>query len=199
MSADNKKHELRSMLAGKNTAELEELLAIEATEFDAAGPNADYIAAILEVISERESNQNNDKEMTEKAWDDFQEYYIMKKQEEFETDKDEKTPNDHHRKTKCCHKSPKLSRIFRYVVIAAILLVLLCGTAFGWHFFRTIADWSDETFHFITGHERGNTEELDVFHSLRRAVETKTDVPAVPNWAPIGSEESGVPKENERA
>ena len=40
MSAENKKQQLRSMLAGKSTAELEELLALEAANLDAAEPTA---------------------------------------------------------------------------------------------------------------------------------------------------------------
>ena len=93
MSAENKKQQLRSMLAGKSTAELEELLALEAANLDAAEPNADYIATVLEVMAERESAQ--DEEMTEQAWEDFQEYYSLRKQEEAETDSEEEAPHDH--------------------------------------------------------------------------------------------------------
>jgi hypothetical protein len=67
MSADNKKQELRSMLEGKSTAELEELLALEATEFDAAGPNVDLITAALEVIAERENINEHDAQLTEQT------------------------------------------------------------------------------------------------------------------------------------
>ena len=80
MSAENKKQQLRSMLAGKSTAELEELLALEAADLDAAEPNADFIATVLEVMAERESAQ--DEELTEQAWKDFQEYYSLRNQEE---------------------------------------------------------------------------------------------------------------------
>jgi len=200
MSADNKKQELRSLLAGKNTAELEELLALEATEFDAAGPDVDYIAAILEVIAERESeeNRNNDMEMTETAWEDFQEYYSLKKQEELETDTDGETPRDHRRKTEYGQKPRKISRVLRYAVIAAAVVVLLCGTALGWNFFQAIADWTEETFYFLTGQEKEETFGSDPFVSLRSIVESKTDTAVVPTWAPVGTEENGSPKKTDR-
>lgn len=196
MSADNKKQELRSMLAGKSTAELEELLALEATDLDAAGANAEYISIILEVIAERESAQKE--EMTEEAWKDFQEYYSLRKQEEAETDNDEDAPHDHRRKTENRQRSPKLSRVIRYVVVAAVLMVLLCGTALGWDFFRAVADWTEETFYFLTGQERRTHPEEDVFRHQRLSVEKKTDASAVPFWAPEGTTANGSPKESIR-
>ncbi len=170
MSAENKKQQLRSMLAGKSTAELEELLALEAADLDNAEPNVDFISTILEVISERESTQEQDSEMTEKAWEDFQEYYTLRKQEETETDNDEEAPHDHHRKTEHRQRSPKLIRVIRIGIVAAVLVVLLCGTAFGWNIFRAMADWTEETFHFLTGQANPGIEELDVFHFLRLSV-----------------------------
>ena len=87
MSTDNKKQQLYSMLAGKSTAELEELLSQEAAEFDATGANSDVIAAALDLISERDNTHISDSEMIEKAWAEFQEYYNLRKQEERETDR----------------------------------------------------------------------------------------------------------------
>ena len=193
MSVDNKRQQLRSMLAGKSTAELEELLALEATDLDAE-PNADFISTVLEVIAERESVQ--DKETTEKAWEDFREYYSLRKQEE--TDNGEETPHDHRCKTEYRQRSPKRSRVFRYVLVAAVLTVLLCGTAFGWNFFRAVADWTEETFHFLTGQERKGQEEQNVFYLLQKAIEKIIDTPAAPQWAPEGSTANGAPKESGR-
>ena len=198
MSAENKKHELRSMLAGKSTAELEELLALEATDLDAAEPNADFISTILEVISERESTQEQDSEMTEKAWEEFQEYYSLRKQEETVPDKNEEVPHDHRRKTEHRQRSPKLTRVLRIGVVAAVLVVLLGGTALGWNFFRAVADWTEETFYFLTGQERQVHSEEDVYRKQRLHVEKRTDIPAVPNWFPEGATASGMPKETIR-
>jgi len=200
MSADNRKQELRSLLAGKNTAELEELLALEATEFDAAGPDAEYIAVILEVIAQRENEKNNDNdaELTRQAWEDFQEYYELRQQEALETDRDEAPHNDHPRKTEYGQRSRKISRVLRYGIIAAVLAVLLCGTALGWNFFQTVANWTEETFHFLTGNEGRARAEEDVFRAQRLSVEKRTDAAALPSWAPAGTETNGSLKENER-
>ena len=194
MSAENKKQQLRSMLAGKSTAELEELLALEAADLDAAEPNADFIATVLEVMAERESAQ--DEELTEKAWKDFQEYYRLRKQEE--TDTEEEAPRDHRRKTEHRQRSPKIARVIRIGVVAAVLTVLLGGTVFGWNFFRAVADWTAETFHFLTGQERQGPTEENVFRHQRLSVEKKTEVCAVPSWSPVGAKANGVPRETIR-
>ena len=195
MSAENKKQQLRSMLAGKSTAELEELLALEAANLDAAEPNADFIATVLEVMAERESAQ--DEEMTEQAWEDFQEYYNLRKQEETETDKEEEAPHDHRRKTEHRQRSPKIARVIRIGVVAAVLTLLLGGTVFGWNFFRAMADWTEETFYFLTGQER-NASQQSALHLLQKAVGKKTDIPTVPKWVPVGTERNDLPTENSR-
>ena len=199
MSADNKKQELRSLLAGKNTAELEELLTLEATEFDAAGPDVEYITTILEVIAERENEENKDKEYTETAWKDFQEYYELRKQETLETDTDEELNPEHPRKNEYGQRPRKMSRVLRYGILAAVLTVLLCGTAVGWEFFQTVADWTEETFYFLTGREGQTREEEDVFRAQRLSVARRTDNPVLPNRAPEGTKTNGALKETERS
>ena len=194
MSAENKKQQLRSMLAGKSTAELEELLALEAADLDAAEPNADFIATVLEVIAERESAQNQ--EMTEKAWEDFQEYYNLRKQEE--TDTEEEAPHDHRRKTEHRQRFPKIARVIRIGAVAAVLTVLLGGTVFGWNFFRAVADWTEESFYFLTGQNHKSHPEEDVYRKQRLLVEKRTDIPAVPNWVPKGAAANDVPNDNIR-
>lgn len=197
MSVENKKHQLRSMLAGKSTAELEELLALEATDLDAVGENAEYISTILEVIAERESTPEQDEAMTEKAWEHFQEYYELRKQEQLQTDKDEEAPRDHRRKTEYRQQPPGGARVLRYVLIAAVLTALLGSTVFGWNLFWTVARWTEETFCFLAGREPEDPEQ-GVMHALRWTVEDKTDTPAVPKWAPEGTEANGWPSENSR-
>lgn len=197
MSVENKKHQLRSMLAGKSTAELEELLALEATDLDAVGENAEYISTILEVIAERESTPEQDEAMTEKAWEDFQEYYDLRKQEEQKTDTDGEPPPDHRPKTEYRQQNPGSTRVLRYVLIAAVLTALLGNTVFGWNLFRAVARWTEETFCFLAGREPEDPEQ-GVMHPLQRSVEAKTETPAVPKWVPEGTEENGWPSKNER-
>jgi len=192
MPVDNKKQELRSMLAGKSTAELEELLAMDFTETETAEPDVDYMTTILEVIEEREGQTEQYREETAAAWQDFKEYYRLRKQEELlETGVTEEPSHDHHRKTEQGQSTRRSHHALRFAAVAAAVVVVLCGTAFGRNIFRVIADWTVETFHFMTGQEQGESPEQDVFEHLRRTVASKTDTPAVPRWAPGNTVEDG--------
>ena len=81
----------------------------------------------------------------------------------------------------------KYARAVRMGLIAAAAVVLLCGTAFGWNILQAIADWTEETFCFLTGQEKMDTTDVDVYSFLRAAVSKNTDVSAVPKWAPEGT------------
>jgi len=199
MPVDKRKETLRSMLAGKTMEELEELLALDFTEQDDAEPDVEYITTILEVIAEREGNKENVQAETEAAWKDFQEYCTLRKQEEaLEAGKTEELSHDHHCKTEYGQRPQKYARVARLGLIAAAVVVLLCGTAFGWNIFQAIADWTEETFYFLTGQENVEKPESDVFEYVRVAVNKKTDLPSVPHWAPQNTLALGTIKTNER-
>ena len=179
MPADNKKEMLRSLLAGKTTEELEELLALDFAD-DKTEVDADYISTILEVIEEREK----DKEITdtETAWEEFQEYYRLSKQETepLEAGRTESSNLDHHRKTEQ-RQSPRRSfQLIRNVLVAAVLVVLLCGTAMGWNFFQIIAEWTEETFQFLTGQSNNELPEVEALAFLRHEVSDFTNTPCIP-------------------
>lgn len=190
MSADNKKQDLRLLLSGKSTEELEELLTLDFAE-DKKVVDAEYISTILEVIEERENTEEN--EETQDAWKEFQAYCMQREsQQEAEADITEKlTHSDHQRKTEYCQKSRKRTSAWRVGVIAAVMTILLCGTAFGWNLFQVIAEWTEEVFFFITGQEHTEKEKSNIFVVLHNNVALRTDVPCVPKWAPSGTEEFG--------
>ena len=97
MPADNKKLKLRSLLAGKTTEELEELLALDFAE-DKAKPDAEYISIILEVIEERENNTEERNKETLAAWNEFQAYRKeAESHEALEAGKSEKPTPAHRR------------------------------------------------------------------------------------------------------
>ena len=192
MPVDKRKAELRSMLAGKTVEELEELLALDFTEQEDAEPDVDYITTILEVIEEREGNREKNQAETEAAWIEFQEYYKLRKQEEaLDAGKTKGSNLDHQCKTEYGQRPRKYTRVLLRCIIAAAVVVLLCGTAFGWNIFQAIADWTAETFYFLTEQENGRTPERDVYAHLRKAVFDETDITAVPTWAPDGTDENG--------
>lgn len=190
MPADNKKEMLRSLLAGKTTEELEELLALDFAE-DKTEVDADYISTILEVIEEREKDSNITD--TEIAWEEFQEYYRLSKQETeaLEADRTESPNLDHHRKTEQSKRSRKSFNLIRNALVAAVLVVLLCGSAMGWNFFRVIAEWTEETFQFLTGQREDELPEVEELVFLRHKVSEYTDVPCIPICAPEGTQKNG--------
>lgn len=191
MPADNKKLELRSLLAGKTTEELEELLALDFAE-DNAKPDADYISTILEVIEERENNTEERNKETLAAWNEFQVYRKeAESQELLEAGKSEEPTPDHRRIIEYRQKSRKRGSAWRMGIVAAVLAVLLCSTAFGWNLFQAIAEWSVETFYFITGREITEAQITDAYNHLRNSVGLYTDVVCVPRQAPEGTQEHG--------
>ena len=198
MSADIKKQELRSLLASKSTEELEKLLIMDFAE-DQGVLGDEYISTILEVIEEREKSEEYRKRETQNAWNEFRTYCIQAEaQEKLEADNDEKLNLDHQHKTEYCQKSRKRTSVWRIGVIAAAMVVLLCGTAFGWNLFQVIADWTEDVLYFLTGHERTEDWNTDVFILLNNYVERYTDVPVVPRWAPEGTQELEALSINER-
>ena len=191
MPADNKKLELRSLLAGKTTEELEELIALDFAE-DNANLDADYISTILEVIEERENNTEERNKETLAAWNKFQEYSKEAESNKlFEAGKSEEPTPDHRCKIEYRQKSRKHGSAWRMGIVAAVLTVLLCSTAFGWNLFQAIVEWTEETFSFLTGQSDNKLPKQDVLNLLEVAVRDYTDLPAVPHRAPDGTQVLG--------
>lgn len=191
MPADNRKLELRSLLTGKSTEELEELLSLDFAE-DKKCVDAEYIATILEVIEEREQSKEDRTNETERAWNEFQAYYTQAEpQEELEAGRFEKPTHYHRRKTENRQKSRNRASMWRISVVAAVLIVLLCGTAFGWNFFQAIVEWTEETLHFLTGQNSTELPKPEALVYLRASVAEWTDVPVIPHRAPEGTQEFG--------
>ena len=191
MPAENKKLMLRSLLAGKSTEELEELLALDFAE-DKKKPDADYISTILEVIEERESIIEDRNKDTLAAWNEFLAY---RKEKDFcetlEAGKSEEPTHDHHRVIRYSQKPRKQGSVWRMGIVAAVLTVLLCSTAFGWNLFQAIVEWTEETFYFLTGQSDSKLPKQDELNLLEVAVRDYTDLPVVPHRAPGGTQALG--------
>ena len=207
MPVDDKKIRLRSVLAGKSTEELEELLAASFPLGDNAETDEAYIIAIMEVIREREekeADQEKRQAEVDAAWREFQEYRAERDREKANADgmadASGKFPGEPSRPQEKVHTAKKPGRVLRSCAAAAAVIVLLCGTAyaFGWNIFQALADWTAETFQFLTGAE---TEEFDysVFDRLYKSVSEETDIPSVPQWAPDGTEEVEQPRTSVRS
>ena len=206
MPVDDKRMRLRSVLAGKSMEELEELLAASFPMEDGAETDEAYITTIMEVIREREekeADQEKRQAEVDAAWREFQEYRAERDREKAEADgmadASGKFPGEPSRPQEKVHTAKKPGRVLRSCAAAAAVIVLLCGTAyaFGWNIFQALADWTAETFQFLTGAEP-EMADYGVFENLYRSVSAETDVSAVPRWAPEGAEEAGQPRTSVR-
>lgn len=207
MPVDDKKIRLRSVLAGKSTEELEELQALSFSMEDGAETDEAYITTIMEVIREREekeADQEKRQAEVDAAWREFQEYRAERDREKAEADgmadASGKFPGEPSRPQEKVHTAKKPGRVLRSCAAAAAVIVLLCGTAyaFGWNIFQALADWTAETFQFLTGTEP-EMADYGVFENLYRSVSAETDVSAVPRWAPEGTGEVEQPRVSERS
>ena len=206
MPVDDKRMRLRSVLAGKSTEELEELLAASFPMEDGAETDEAYILTIMEVIREREEKAaDKEKRQAEvdAAWRDFQAYRTERDREKAEAEGPADTsgpfPGEPSRPQEKVHTAKKPGRVLRSCAAAAAVIVLLCGTAyaFGWNIFQALADWTAETFQFLTG---ADLEKADhgVFENLYRIVSVETDISTVPRWAPEGTTEVEQPRRSIR-
>lgn len=202
MPVDDKRIRLRSVLAGKSTEELEELLALSFSMEDDAETDEAYITTIMEVIREREekeADQEKRQAEVDAAWREFQEYRAERDREKTEAggmaDASGKFPGEPSRPQEKVHTAKKPGRVLRSCAAAAAVIVLLCGTAyaFGWNIFQALADWTAETFQFLTGTEP-KMADYGVFENLYLSVAMETDVPVVPKWAPEEMEEVEQPR-----
>lgn len=173
-----------------STEELEKLLAQDFAATDGEEPDVDYIMAIMGVINEREKAAGHQSDV-DAAWKEFQEEYQGQAAAFERTSSCEAESSDHHQ-TSHTQVTRKHTRVFRYVLVAAILVVLLCGTASGFsRVFQAVVNWSAETFGFESPYGTSEAESItqfDPYADLRSAVAEYTDIQVVPHWAPKGTE-----------
>ena len=188
------------LLEQLSTGELEKLLSQDYVATSGSEPDVDYIMAIMEVIQEREAGTSGMKDVNvDKAWNDFKENYQGQSASFNSDDFCEPHSSDHLNQIQCAVKPAKRIRAFRIVAIAAVLIVILCGTAsaFGVNIFQALANWTAETFGFISAGTPEDDSHLSVipnddpFGELRAAVLAVTDIPFVPKWAPENTEVNG--------
>lgn len=188
------------LLEQLSTGELEKLLSQDYVAPSGSEPDVDYIMAIMEVIQEREAETSGMKDVNvDKAWNDFKENYQGQSASFNSDDFCEPHSSDHLNQIQCAVKPAKRIRAFRIVAIAAVLIVILCGTAsaFGVNIFQALANWTAETFGFISAGTPEDDSHLSVipnddpFGELRAAVLAVTDIPLVPKWAPENTEVNG--------
>lgn len=175
------------------TEELEALLQQEFTAADGGEPDVDYIMAIMEVMKQRDANPPAAEVDVDAAWRDFKENY-QGQASAYETEVLPERDSSHLDQITSPSPKKKSRRILRAAVITAACIVILCGaaSAFGFDILQAFADWTAETFGFVTpGQEEAEAPQDDPYNALRLAVSNKTDTPAVPTWFPDGTKISG--------
>lgn len=172
-----------------STEELEKLLAQDFAATGEEEPDVDYIMAIMGVINEREKAAGRQVDV-DAAWKDFQEEYQGQAAAFDRTIQCEAESSDH-QQVRPAHSPKKKTRVFRYMVIAAAIVVLLCGTATGFgRVFQAMVNWSVETFGFASPYDKNSVaaEEVeDPYADLRATVAEYTDLLVIPRWSPEGT------------
>ena len=175
------------------TEELEALLQQEFTAADGGEPDVDYIMAIMEVMKQRDANPPAAEVDVDAAWRDFKENY-QGQASAYETEVLPERDSSHLDQITSPSPKKKSRRILRAAVITAACIVILCGaaSAFGFDLLQAFADWTAETFGFVTpGQEEAEAPQDDPYQRLRFAVSLETDLPLIPNWAPEGTVSDG--------
>lgn len=167
------------------TEELEALLQQEFTAADGGEPDVDYIMAIMEVMKQRDANPPAAEVDVDAAWRDFKENY-QGQASAYETEVLPERDSSHLDQITSPSPKKKSRRILRAAVITAACIVILCGaaSAFGFDILQAFADWTAETFGFVTPGQEEAEAPQDPYLELRLAVAEETDLPVVPNWAP---------------
>ena len=171
------------------TEELEALLQQEFTAADGGEPDVDYIIAIMEVMKQRDANPPAAEADVDAAWRDFKENY-QGQASAYETEVLPERDSSHLDQITSPSPKKKSRRILRAAVITAACIVILCGaaSAFGFDILQAFADWTAETFGFVTpGQEEAEAPQDDPYNTLRLAVSKETDIPTVPTWFPDGT------------
>lgn len=124
------------------------------------------------------------------AWRDFKENY-QGQASAYETEVLPERDSSHLDQITSPSPKKKSRRILRAAVITAACIVILCGaaSAFGFDILQAFADWTAETFGFVTpGQEEAEAPQDDPYNTLRLAVSERTDLPVVPTWFPEDTE-----------
>lgn len=164
------------------TADLEEILRLDAESPEGAESDTELLLYVMGVLADRRRNSGNAGKTAFEAWESFEKNYMP----------EEESSEVAVRKAGW-HFAPWLRRS---VAAVAIIVLLVCipitAEAFGlgdlWDVF---ARWAKETFSFVSGEDTQMTEPVPVnqeeYTSLQDALEKSNRDPSiVPTWVPEG-------------
>ena len=159
------------------TEELEEILRLDAQAPLEQESDTDKILYIMEVLTNRYKNNGHTGKTAHEAYESFKQNYMP------ETDNTKSTASS---KT----KRANARWLRRLTATAAILAILLVGSlttkAFGFDLWKTVVQWTQQTFHFGQWGDSDKNNDL-VYDSLQDALEQgKVSVALAPTWFPDG-------------
>lgn len=165
------------------TAQLEELLRLDAKGMEGNKSDTDKLFYIMEVLAERKRKEDAVQKTPEEAFRSFQQNYLPCDYME------EALPQKAHKKSRC-----SAGRFHRSLVAAAAALALIVGgvitaKGFGVDVWEVFLQWTSETFHFTDGSEgnqpgtSSNLESKELAEVLAAYGVTESLVPA---WLPEG-------------
>lgn len=195
---DNNARNPYPILNRMTTEELDALLAQMFLAPDEEELDTDYIAAILEVMKQREAADTPQVDV-DAAWQEFQERY---QEACCSSDAGDLPESDSSHLDQIPDYTPesapgarKRFRALRIIAVLAALVAVLCGlsSAFGLDFLRFFGFWKADDFRYTSAAELTDPSAQDAnpFASLRVMVANYTDTPAVPYWSPDGTEVNG--------
>ena len=158
------------------TEELEALLQQEFAAADGGEPDVDYIMAIMEVMKQRDANPPAAEADVDAAWRDFKENY-QGQASAYETEVLPERDSSHLDQITSPSPKKKSRRILRAAVIMAACIVILCGaaSAFGFDILQAFADWTAETFGFVTpGQEEAEAPQPASRQTVSTALRVRT-------------------------
>lgn len=172
-----------SIYATMETAQLEELLRLDAKSTEGNESDTDKLFYIMEVLTDRKRKENAAQKTPEEAFRSFQQNYLPCDCME------DATPKKVHKKSNC-----SAGRFPRSLVAAAVALALIVGgvitaKGFGVDVWEVFLQWTRETFHFSDGSQgnqpgaSSNLECKELAEVLAAYGVTESLVPA---WLPEG-------------
>lgn len=193
-----------------STESLEELLRLDAELPDGEGSDIDEILYISEVIAKRDSEQPTGRYSeadVAAAWDTFQTKYLPYVTDghslyDFDDDKPGNSkdtvpdiPSPSVKSRISARGRRRLGRVASFAAAIAILLGLMTVTAYamGYDLWGVIAQWTKDTFTFVSASKANNAENMDTETSKEEYADLQTALDAygitallAPRWIPDG-------------
>ncbi len=158
------------------TEELESILRLDSVAPAGQESDTEEILYIMEVLAQRNKQYGHTGKTALEAYESFQQNYMPE--------------TDHRIPVKTHGRMPRWARSL--TAAAAVLAILLVGSvtakAFGFNLWRTVIQWTQETFHFGAWGNSDSKSKL-AYDSLQEALEQgEITTPLAPTWLPDGYE-----------